>query len=126
MRASVGVRVGGFHIELRVERVKRLRKNVGHRGVFMPVRSREPIPEMQQADLLAPPCTKCHGLKFVWMSFPASRLVDYYRIKNGLKPFSRSMQGVDVSACDRCLGSGREEEPVPEYRMIERQGRLRG
>lgn len=88
-------------------------------------RNRPPLPEMQQRDLLAPPCTKCHGLKEIWVSFPASRLVDYYRIKQGLKPFSRSMLGIETTLCDRCMGTGRDEEPIPQYRTIQRQGKLR-
>ena len=66
-------------------------------------------PEQRQADLLLPECPSCFGTGRVPWACQASELVNYYRLRKGLKPLKGCrLSRIEFTSCAACAGTGKQ------------------
>lgn len=65
--------------------------------------------ERRQPDLLTPDCPACHGTGRQPWACEASALVNFYRLRQGLKPIrgGGTSKQIDFQICGLCRGTGR-------------------
>lgn len=72
------------------------------------MRHRRQPPATRQKDLLAPDCPICFGFGRVPWSCDANQLVNFYRLRKGLKTIDRVPPGsISFTVCIDCEGTGR-------------------